>query len=576
MITENKSCFEVRFLVCRLKHFLLAAILLLTTWVLLLRMQNDSLIRFKPMTAPTNASQAMFPVNQLLVATLSGLVKGKLVTVPGDILVREFLGIPFGQTTEGRGRFRKPTSVRFWTEVYDATTKRAPCVQESYNSKAMLIDNSNTTEDCLHLNIWAPIQKHNNDYNKTVMVYFYGGSFMHGGNSYFFYDGRYVSGLGDVIVVVPNYRVGVLGFLNAGIRGASGNAGLYDQILALTWVKKNIAFFGGDPEKVVLFGQSAGAISISYLQLSPMGRHLFRRAILQSCSALVPIPENSNAAAIENFREIAKATNCSRYSPDGEFSADITVACMRNLDAKNLSSVKGVYFYPSFYDEVLPDTPLRLLKNVSNFSGHDILLGNTLREGDMMFEASFHQSLQSRSKLSIDAIMRVYNFFYKRSTFVQALLTLANLQRLYDMSSSTYEGFRDAIGDVLFNCPTKYFAEVFAKKNGRAFYYVLAHKPSFSVWNSPVATHTDDVSLLFGVPFMLPHLATDKERDLSRRLIVIWTAFAKTGMLPAIEEKPWPEYRDEERIVVLNSGNFSYMKEFRNRHCAALKSLLLQ
>ncbi|KAG0413425.1 hypothetical protein HPB47_009429 [Ixodes persulcatus] len=202
---------------------------------------------------------------------------------------------------------------------------------------------------------------------------------------------------------------------------------------------------------------------------------------------------------------------------------------MRNLDAKNLSSVKGVYFYPSFYDEVLPDTPLRLLKNVSNFSGHDILLGNTLREGDMMFEASFHQSLQSRSKLSIDAIMRVYNFFYKRSTFVQALLTLANLQRLYDMSSSTYEGFRDAIGDVLFNCPTKYFAEVFAKKNGRAFYYVLAHKPSFSVWNSPVATHTDDVSLLFGVPFMLPHLATDKERDLSRRLIVIWTAFAKTG-----------------------------------------------
>ncbi|CAN7988008.1 unnamed protein product, partial [Ixodes hexagonus] len=560
----------------RLKYFLVAAILLLTSSVFLTRLQKRSPLHFKLMTGPSNASQAMQPVNQLLVATRSGLLKGHLVTVPADILVREFLGIPFGRNTGGRNRFRKPKPARPWTEVLDATTKRFPCAQESYHSKAMLIDNANTTEDCLHLNIWAPVLKHPREHKKTVMVYFYGGSFMHGGNSYFFYDGRYVSGLGDVIIVVPNYRVGVLGFLNAGIYGASGNAGLYDQILSISWVKENIEFFGGDPDKVVLFGQSAGAISVSYLQVSPMGRHLFKRAILQSCSALVPIPENSKDVAIENLREIAKATNCTRNFPDGEFSPDITVACMRTLDAKKLSSVKGVYFYPSFYDELLPDTPFQLLKRASNFSGHDVLLGNTLREGDMMFEASFHQSLESRTKLSIAAIMRAYNFFYKRTTFVQAIFTLANMQRLYDLSSSTYEGFRDAIGDILFNCPTKYFADAFAKKNGRAFYYVLAHKPSFSVWNSPAATHTDDVSLLFGVPFMLAHLATDEERDLSRRLIDIWTTFAKTGMLPAIREKPWPEYRDEEEIVVVNSGNFSFLKEFRNRHCAALKSLIMQ
>ncbi|KAL3207314.1 hypothetical protein MRX96_039722 [Rhipicephalus microplus] len=112
----------------------------------------------------------------------------------------------------------------------------------------MRIDNANTTEDCLHLNIWAPIQQHPTEPKKAVMVYFYGGSFTHGGNSYFFYDGRYISSIGDVVLVVPNYRLGALGFLNAGTPDAPGNVALHDQILALSWVKDNIAAFGGRPE----------------------------------------------------------------------------------------------------------------------------------------------------------------------------------------------------------------------------------------------------------------------------------------------------------------------------------------
>ncbi|XP_077562640.1 acetylcholinesterase-1-like [Haemaphysalis longicornis] len=404
--------------------------------------------------------------------------------------------------------------------------------RESYVSQAMRIDNTNTTEDCLHLNVWTPIQKHPQDPKKTVMVYFYGGSFAHGGNSYFFYDGRYISGMGDVVLVVPNYRLGVLGFLNSGTPDAPGNVGIHDQILALMWVKENIAAFGGDPDRTVLFGQSAGAISVSYLQISPLTSHLFRRAILQSCSALVPLPENSNETAVANMRHVAGAVNCTRSYPNGSFSPSDTLACLRSVDAKLLVGVKGALFYPSFYDEVLPRPPNELVKS-TNFDRREMLIGNTLREGDMFFQTMFAQNkssaTSSRSQLSFAAIVRAYDFFYKRAGFLQTLLTLAHIRSLYDFTSATYEGFKDAVGDILFSCPTKYFAENFVAKNGTAYFYVLTPRPSFSVWNSTAATHTDDVSLLFGVPFMLPAQATHAERQLSQRLIRVWTTFAHTG-----------------------------------------------
>lgn len=534
--------------------------------------------------APIKPSEELLPFAQLYVNTTKGAVRGMLLNVAGYTRVRTFLGIPFGKDTGGQNRFRRPTPATFWKGVYDATAKRPPCVQESYNPKNMHIDNANTTEDCLHLNIWAPVIRcdtgttpsgHCSD-SKVVMVYLYGGSFMHGGNSYFFYDGRYIAGFGDVIVVVPNYRVGVLGFLNAGVADAPGNVALYDQIMALTWVKENIEFFGGNPSQVVLFGQSAGAISAGYLQLSPLSRHLFRRAILQSCSALVPMPDNSKGNGVDNFKALARATNCSMADKKGYFSKNLTLACLRQVDAKKLASTKCAPFYPSFHDEILNMSPAQILQNVTSFRGKDILLGNTMREGDMIFESSFRRNLSSGMKISVKAISRAYKFIYRRTSFSHALLMLAQMHGLYDFASSAYIGFRDAIGDMLFNCPTKLFADIFTAKGGHAFYYVLAHRPSFSVWNSPTATHSDDVSLVFGVPFMFPNISHESERRLSKQLIRMWTTFAKTGSIYGMDGKPWPAYESERKMVVINLKNHTYMTEFRSQHCAVLKRFIMQ
>ncbi|KAH8023687.1 hypothetical protein HPB51_015183 [Rhipicephalus microplus] len=400
-------------------------------------MRNVPLVKLGHAPGPQHFSKPLVPLDQVFIEIDAGSVRGTIVTTSQGVSVRAFLGIPFGESTEGRNRFRKPIPVKAWNGTFNATKARTPCVQESYLSQAMRIDNANTTEDCLHLNIWAPIQQHPTEPKKAVMVYFYGGSFTHGGNSYFFYDGRYISSIGDVVLVVPNYRLGALGFLNAGTPDAPGNVALHDQILALSWVKDNIAAFGGDPNRVVLFGQSAGAISVSFLQISPLTRHLYRRVILQSGSALVPLPENSRDVALANLRHIASATNCTRVFPNGNLSTVDTVSCLRTVDAKALVDVKGAFFYPCFYDKVLPQLPTELLKSV-DFRDHEMLIGNTLREGDMFFEAMFGQKRRSspapaESRLSLDAIAKAYDFFYKRTGFLKALFTLAQIQRLYDL-----------------------------------------------------------------------------------------------------------------------------------------------
>jgi carboxylesterase type B len=131
------------------------------------------------------------------------------------------------------------------------------------------------SEDCLYLNVFAPDSAH----NKTVMVWIHGGGFISG--STVLYDGSILAARHDVIVVSIAYRLGIFGFLSANGSLLPGNYGLHDQVLALQFIKDNIQGFGGNPDNVVLFGQSAGAISVGYHLISPLSRHLFRRAILQ-------------------------------------------------------------------------------------------------------------------------------------------------------------------------------------------------------------------------------------------------------------------------------------------------------
>ncbi|WP_142827470.1 carboxylesterase/lipase family protein [Planococcus soli] len=210
---------------------------------------------------------------------LSGEKKGN-VTV--------WKGIPYAKPPIGDLRFRAPQPPEPWGEVREATLFGPSAMQASSEIMGFLGNQTdNTSEDCLYLNVWSPAADKR---RRPVMVWIHGGAFTAGTGSSQTFDGRSFSSEGDVVVVTFNYRLGALGFLHLGGVGGddfsgSCNCGILDQISALQWVQDNIERFGGDPERVTVFGESAGAMSIGVLMAVPKAKGLFHQAILQSGAA---------------------------------------------------------------------------------------------------------------------------------------------------------------------------------------------------------------------------------------------------------------------------------------------------
>jgi para-nitrobenzyl esterase len=217
---------------------------------------------------------------------LSGTPEGGGVTV--------FLGIPFAAPPVGDLRWRPPQPAKPWTGVRNANRFGTSCMQVEAGSRLPWTEEFMTQgpigEDCLFLNVWTPAVRANA--KLPVMLWIYGGGFNEGSGQVAVYDGTELAKKGAIVVSV-NYRVGVLGFLAHPELSAesehhvSGNYGILDQIAALQFVHRNIAAFGGDPDRVTIFGQSAGALSVAALMKSPLAKGLFVRAIAQSGPGLL-------------------------------------------------------------------------------------------------------------------------------------------------------------------------------------------------------------------------------------------------------------------------------------------------
>ncbi|HEX4169950.1 MAG TPA: carboxylesterase/lipase family protein [Bryobacteraceae bacterium] len=219
--------------------------------------------------------------DNVLVKITNGQLEG---TTSSDSKVRIFKGIPFAAPPVGALRWKMPQLPADWTGVRRANEFGARCMQAPIYSD-MIFRDKGPSEDCLYLNVWTPSATATA--KLPVMVWIYGGGFAAGAASEPRQDGEHLAEKG-VVVVSFNYRLGIFGFFahpelaaESG-RQAAGNYGLLDQVAALDWVQKNITAFGGDPEKVTIFGESAGSFSVSALMASPLTSGLFHRAIGES------------------------------------------------------------------------------------------------------------------------------------------------------------------------------------------------------------------------------------------------------------------------------------------------------
>jgi para-nitrobenzyl esterase len=253
------------------------------------------------------------------VAVDGGWVRGR-----HDGGVWEFLGVPYARAPVGPLRWRPPERPEPWSGVRDVTTPGPRAPQAPPAPGATLPgDPVEQSEDCLHLNIWTPAP---DSACRPVLVWVHGGGFTSGSAGSVLYRGQRLAGEGDVVVVNVNYRLGALGFLahpalasgsqrahtSARADGAAiaGNWALLDQIAALRWVRDHIASFGGDPSKVTVFGESAGAMCLSALLASPVAHGLFTGAVIQSGPPYV----HSAARAEEVARAFARELGFSEVS----------------------------------------------------------------------------------------------------------------------------------------------------------------------------------------------------------------------------------------------------------------------
>ncbi|MDX6741680.1 carboxylesterase/lipase family protein [Actinocorallia sp. A-T 12471] len=232
-------------------------------------------------------------------------------TTDGEI--RRFVGIPYAAPPVGDLRWRPPQPPERWTEPRDAVEYGPVCAQDT--SCFPGFGHHSETEDCLYLNVYAP-----EDAGEPlpVMVWIPGGGFFLGGGGD--YDPSAIVRDGNVVLVTFNYRVNVFGFFShpaINAEGhANGNYGLMDQTYALQWVRRNIAAFGGDPDNVTIFGESAGAASVLAQMASPAAEGLFHKAISQSCSVAAVMPMATVESVAEVGVALATAAGCTDQTPE--------------------------------------------------------------------------------------------------------------------------------------------------------------------------------------------------------------------------------------------------------------------
>jgi para-nitrobenzyl esterase len=300
--------------------------------------------------------------------------------------VNAFLGIPYAAPAVGAQRYRAPQPVVPWAGERDATRHGPTAAQAPYLPPMDKVLPSSVVpgDDYLNVNVWAPAEGS----HLPVMVWIYGGAFVRGSNSLPTYDG-FAFARDGVVLVGINYRVGVPGF--AVLDGAPTNLGLRDQIAALEWVRANVAAFGGNPDDVTVFGESAGGMSVATLMASPAAQGLFHRAIIQSGGGTA-------VCAIEDARRVsaeiatrlgvpATADAFAALDPDAVIAAqlDVGLAMQSDPDPQRwglsvLRSGLGIMsVFPVIDGEIVPDVPLARIA-AGSAAGLPLLIGTTREE----------------------------------------------------------------------------------------------------------------------------------------------------------------------------------------------------
>ncbi|XP_020279915.1 esterase FE4-like [Pseudomyrmex gracilis] len=466
-----------------------------------------------------------------------GFLKGlKTNTVLQNKPYYSFKGIPYAKSNVGLNKFQMPDPADSWEGTYDATYHRSACPFFCMIKQDMVGE-----EDCLYLNVYTPVL--DKEARKAVMVWIHGGNFNNGFGDDLFYGPDFLVEH-DVVLVTFNYRLGPIGFLNTLDKSAPGNAGLKDQVMALKWVKDNIHYFGGCPNRVTIFGEDAGASSVQFHMMSPMSDGLFNSAIQQSGSAV-------NTWAISyNPREVAFKLG-EKLGIETTDSAEL-VARLAEFTAKELITVSGelmktentmngrfAAFLPSAEVDLgqevfLPNDPWTLLKS-GKIADVPVMAGITTDES-----AFFVQMMLG----NIDQMNEHFENFLPDDLNVtdsgQRNQLGESLKSFYfedkSISTETTKEFMMMLDDVMFDVPTALSLEILSSRISSPIYeYMFSYEAPFGMMKSLFhveegVAHGDDMTYEFYSDILknVPQTGSPAEK-MTHIFTMLLTNFAKDG-----------------------------------------------
>ncbi|CAI9588172.1 unnamed protein product [Staurois parvus] len=437
-----------------------------------------------------------------LVGTRYGKLLGKTVTVKdADRAVHAFYGVPFAKPPVGPLRFAASGPPDGWNGVREATEQPPMCLQTLEAMESMIdmikatIKLPNVSEDCLYLNVFTPADR-GQDAKLPVMVFIHGGALIVGGAVMF--EGSALSAHENVLIVTIQYRLGILGFFSSGDNQALGNYGFLDQVEALRWVQENIADFGGDPDSVTIFGESAGGISVSALVLSPLAKGLFHRAIAESGVALVPgLITNSDEETSFVRNIIANISGCDVAS---------LVDCLKAKSEEEILSISANFLpIPACVDGVFLPKPAEEILAAKENNKVPFIIGVTEQEyGWIASQVGNPPSWQPRW-VEVANLNLIWSLLCVQGEISSLDYTL--LDEYFGNTDDPQEN-RDQLlelqGDVMFVIPSLKIAKLH-NSGSNVFFYEFRHRPSFFQKSRPKwvkADHGDEMVFVFGVPFM--------------------------------------------------------------------------
>ena len=445
-----------------------------------------------------------------------------------------FRGIPFACPPVGELRWKKPRPAPDGGGVFEAKYNgRTPIQTEWPTERASYYPQG---EDCLYLNVWTAAEPERT--GKTVMVFIHGGSYGWGGTADPLYDGEnLVRAHPEIVLVTIAYRTGIMGFVDfSDVPGGeeypdAPNLGLWDQIEALRWIRRNIAAFGGDPEKVTVFGESAGGGSVSLLPFIPEAKGLFRRVIAESGSVALTY---SKEECRDFTRRLLKAAGAASMQ-------DLLLLSEAELTQAN-DQINAYNNFPQRDGVLIPEDPYEPYRD-GRTAEIDMLIGTNADEANYW----------------VNEVGGIIPF--RLGTPIQYENNLRRLRpedrkraRQYMKMKTGYSLWKIAgfFTEVMFRLPAVRQAEEHSRNGGKVFMYYWekrSHLPHLR------ACHAVELSYVFGNVSDTIYTGRPADPALSRQVQDQWVRFAETGD-PGTESLPWPPYETENRwTMILKEGS---------------------